>query len=84
MDHAGSTLYSESQMEAVLKDLTTSVYGNPRILLCTINLRSMQTCSAAVLAVLFELFAIFDRQKHDSYIDMHGEYPMSMEKLQLI
>ncbi|KAJ9672955.1 hypothetical protein PVL29_026284 [Vitis rotundifolia] len=29
LDHAGSTLYSESQMEAVLNDLTTSVYGNP-------------------------------------------------------
>ncbi|GLT54975.1 hypothetical protein SLA2020_281330 [Shorea laevis] len=27
------TLYSELQMEAVFKDLTTSVYGNPRILL---------------------------------------------------
>lgn len=32
LDHAGATLYSESQMEAVFKDLTTTVYGNPRIL----------------------------------------------------
>ncbi|XP_021288794.1 molybdenum cofactor sulfurase isoform X2 [Herrania umbratica] len=29
LDHAGATLYSESQMEAIFKDLTTSVYGNP-------------------------------------------------------
>lgn len=31
LDHAGATLYSEAQMEAFLKDLTTNVYGNPRI-----------------------------------------------------
>lgn len=29
LDHAGATLYSESQMEAVLKDLSSTVYGNP-------------------------------------------------------
>ncbi|KAK7846169.1 molybdenum cofactor sulfurase [Quercus suber] len=29
LDHAGSTLYSELQMEAVFRDLTTNVYGNP-------------------------------------------------------
>ncbi|XP_058080210.1 molybdenum cofactor sulfurase isoform X7 [Magnolia sinica] len=29
LDHAGATLYSESQMESVIKDLTTNVYGNP-------------------------------------------------------
>ncbi|XP_074573005.1 molybdenum cofactor sulfurase isoform X1 [Curcuma longa] len=29
LDHAGATLYSEAQMEAVVKDLTTNVYGNP-------------------------------------------------------
>lgn len=29
LDHAGATLYSESQMEAVFKDLTSNVYGNP-------------------------------------------------------
>ncbi|XP_022734951.1 molybdenum cofactor sulfurase-like isoform X3 [Durio zibethinus] len=29
LDHAGATLYSELQMEAIFKDLTTSVYGNP-------------------------------------------------------
>lgn len=29
LDHAGATLYSESQMEVIFKDLTTSVYGNP-------------------------------------------------------
>uniref|UniRef100_A0A2P2KJB9 Molybdenum cofactor sulfurase n=1 Tax=Rhizophora mucronata TaxID=61149 RepID=A0A2P2KJB9_RHIMU len=33
LDHAGATLYSELQMEAIFKDLTSSVYGNPRILL---------------------------------------------------
>ncbi|KVI10249.1 Aminotransferase, class V/Cysteine desulfurase [Cynara cardunculus var. scolymus] len=32
LDHAGATLYSELQMEAIFKDLTTTVYGNPRIL----------------------------------------------------
>lgn len=30
LDHAGATLYSESQMEAIFKDLNTTVYGNPR------------------------------------------------------
>lgn len=29
LDHAGATLYSETQMEAVAKDLTSNVYGNP-------------------------------------------------------
>lgn len=31
LDHAGATMYSEVQMEAVVKDLTSNVYGNPRI-----------------------------------------------------
>lgn len=29
LDHAGATLYSELQMGAIFKDLTTNVYGNP-------------------------------------------------------
>ncbi|KAF3438269.1 hypothetical protein FNV43_RR21030 [Rhamnella rubrinervis] len=29
LDHAGATLYSEYQMEAIFKDLTTTVYANP-------------------------------------------------------
>ncbi|XP_050223530.1 molybdenum cofactor sulfurase isoform X2 [Mercurialis annua] len=29
LDHAGATLYSELQMEAVFKDLSSNVYGNP-------------------------------------------------------
>lgn len=29
LDHAGATLYSESQMQAILEDLTTNLYGNP-------------------------------------------------------
>ncbi|KAJ9562674.1 hypothetical protein OSB04_007834 [Centaurea solstitialis] len=29
LDHAGATLYSELQLEAIFKDLTTNVYGNP-------------------------------------------------------
>ncbi|XP_062115811.1 molybdenum cofactor sulfurase isoform X2 [Humulus lupulus] len=29
LDHAGATLYSELQMEAIFKDLSTNVYGNP-------------------------------------------------------
>ncbi|RZC43740.1 hypothetical protein C5167_036695 [Papaver somniferum] len=29
LDHAGATLYSETQMEMILKDFTTNVYGNP-------------------------------------------------------
>lgn len=33
LDHAGATMYSELQMEAIFKDFTTNVYGNPRILL---------------------------------------------------
>lgn len=32
LDHAAATLYSELQMEAVFKDLTANIYGNPRIL----------------------------------------------------
>lgn len=32
LDHAGATIYSELQMEAIFKDLTSGVYGNPRIL----------------------------------------------------
>ncbi|CAN8293056.1 unnamed protein product [Cochlearia groenlandica] len=29
LDHAGSTLYSELQMENIFKDFTSNVYGNP-------------------------------------------------------
>ncbi|GJR66145.1 molybdenum cofactor sulfurase isoform X1 [Tanacetum coccineum] len=29
LDHGGATLYSELQMEAIFKDLTSNVYGNP-------------------------------------------------------
>ncbi|GLJ52600.1 hypothetical protein SUGI_1119500 [Cryptomeria japonica] len=29
LDHAGATLYSESQMQAIASDLTTNIYGNP-------------------------------------------------------
>ncbi|KAM7251349.1 hypothetical protein ACFE04_023232 [Oxalis oulophora] len=29
LDHAGATLYSDLQMEAVFKDLTSNLYGNP-------------------------------------------------------
>ncbi|KAJ4975209.1 hypothetical protein NE237_000315 [Protea cynaroides] len=29
LDHAGATLYSETQMEAIFKNLTSNVYGNP-------------------------------------------------------
>ncbi|KAH7557794.1 hypothetical protein JRO89_XS11G0221900 [Xanthoceras sorbifolium] len=29
LDHAGATLYSELQMEAVFRDLSANVYGNP-------------------------------------------------------
>ncbi|GFZ05772.1 molybdenum cofactor sulfurase [Actinidia rufa] len=29
LDHAGASLYSELQMEAIFKGLTTNVYGNP-------------------------------------------------------
>ncbi|KAL9251973.1 Molybdenum cofactor sulfurase-like protein [Drosera capensis] len=29
LDHAGATLYSELQMEAVFRDLTSNLYGNP-------------------------------------------------------
>ncbi|XP_059284298.1 molybdenum cofactor sulfurase isoform X1 [Lycium ferocissimum] len=38
LDHAGATLYSESQMEAVFKDLNTTVFGNPH---------SQSSCSLA-------------------------------------
>ncbi|KAL1556065.1 Molybdenum cofactor sulfurase [Salvia divinorum] len=29
LDHAGATLYSESQMQGVFKDLSSTLYGNP-------------------------------------------------------
>ncbi|KAH9288390.1 hypothetical protein KI387_032507, partial [Taxus chinensis] len=29
LDHAGATLYSESQMQAIANDLTKNIYGNP-------------------------------------------------------
>ncbi|KAL0912300.1 hypothetical protein M5K25_018264 [Dendrobium thyrsiflorum] len=29
LDHAGATLYSEAQLEAIFRDLSTKVYGNP-------------------------------------------------------
>ncbi|XP_022865528.1 molybdenum cofactor sulfurase isoform X2 [Olea europaea var. sylvestris] len=29
LDHAGATLYSESQMEAIFKDFNSTIYGNP-------------------------------------------------------
>ncbi|KAH6768695.1 molybdenum cofactor sulfurase [Perilla frutescens var. frutescens] len=29
LDHAGATLYSESQMEGLFKDLNSTIYGNP-------------------------------------------------------
>ncbi|XP_020599360.1 molybdenum cofactor sulfurase isoform X2 [Phalaenopsis equestris] len=29
LDHAGATLYSEAQLEAIFRDLSTNVYGNP-------------------------------------------------------
>ncbi|KAI3456698.1 hypothetical protein Pfo_013361 [Paulownia fortunei] len=29
LDHAGATLYSESQMEDIFKDLSSTLYGNP-------------------------------------------------------
>lgn len=32
LDHAGATLYSELQMDAIFKDLTSNVYGNPHSL----------------------------------------------------
>lgn len=32
LDHAGATLYSESQMEDIFKDFNSTLYGNPRIL----------------------------------------------------
>ncbi|XP_049413615.1 molybdenum cofactor sulfurase isoform X2 [Solanum stenotomum] len=38
LDHAGATLYSEAQMEAVFKDLNSTVYGNPH---------SQSSCSLA-------------------------------------
>ncbi|XP_073116611.1 molybdenum cofactor sulfurase isoform X3 [Elaeis guineensis] len=51
LDHAGATLYSEAQMEAVVKDLTSNIYGNPH----SLNDSSMATSdiiSAARLQVL--------------------------------
>ena len=43
LDHAGATLYSESQLEAHVSNLTTNLYGNPHS-----QSPSSQTCTAAV------------------------------------
>ena len=43
LDHAGATLYSKSQLEAHVTDLTTNLYGNPHT-----QSPSSQTSSAAV------------------------------------
>ncbi|KAL8205664.1 hypothetical protein R6Q57_009215 [Mikania cordata] len=43
LDHAGATLYSELQMEAIFKDLTTTVYGNPH---------SQSSCSLATSDII--------------------------------
>lgn len=32
LDHAGATLYSETQLKNVFEDLQTNVYGNPHSL----------------------------------------------------
>lgn len=31
MDHAGATLYSDTQMKKIYNDFTSSVYGNPHM-----------------------------------------------------
>jgi len=35
LDHAGATLYAESQIKAVAEDLCENVYGNPHSLSTT-------------------------------------------------
>jgi hypothetical protein len=32
VDHAGATLHADSQLKAALQDLSSNLYGNPRIL----------------------------------------------------
>ncbi|KAK2972002.1 hypothetical protein RJ640_005022 [Escallonia rubra] len=53
LDHAGATLYSELQMEAIFKDLTANVYGNPRIL-ATINECDSQSDSSSATCNIVE------------------------------
>ncbi|KAM0950783.1 putative molybdenum cofactor sulfurtransferase [Dioscorea sansibarensis] len=46
LDHAGATLYSESQIEAVGKDLTSNVFGNPHSLSdCSITTSDLITAA---------------------------------------
>ncbi|KAF2317666.1 hypothetical protein GH714_039504 [Hevea brasiliensis] len=45
LDHAGATLYSELQMEAIFKDLNSRVYGNPH---------SQSEASSATLEIVRE------------------------------
>ncbi|KAK6934806.1 Molybdenum cofactor sulfurase, C-terminal, partial [Dillenia turbinata] len=45
LDHAGATLYSESQLEAVFKDFNSNVYGNPH---------SQSDCSSATSDIVRE------------------------------
>ncbi|KAH6761763.1 molybdenum cofactor sulfurase [Perilla frutescens var. hirtella] len=45
LDHAGATLYSESQMEGLFKDLNSTIYGNPH---------SQSSCGLSTSDVVWE------------------------------
>ncbi|KAG6405172.1 hypothetical protein SASPL_132758 [Salvia splendens] len=46
LDHAGATLYSESQMQGVFKDLSSTLYGNPH---------SQSSCSVTTSDIVGEV-----------------------------
>ena len=56
LDHAGATLYSELQMEAIFKDLTSSVFGNPRILVMVLLIMNFFVDIANLKIYLNSLF----------------------------
>lgn len=77
LDHAGATLYSESQMEAVCKNLTATVYGNPRILLFrTFNgfFLLLELCLRKLFYTWkFTLFILREKKKIFLYLEILGK-----------
>lgn len=79
LDHAGATLYSELQMEAIFKDLTSNVYGNPRIRTLLLSSNYVLLCLFVVGKMVLMLLTIisFDfsfKQNLASYICFNDEW----------
>ncbi|CAH1126866.1 unnamed protein product [Ceutorhynchus assimilis] len=60
LDHAGATLYSEKQMENVVKDLTSNIYANPHAVST-----SSQSTIDAVDIVRYRILSFFNTSPED-------------------